>query len=200
MNQQIIEIKSADILKQVSRFKREHARLVQILCTRVEEGYELTYTFDKDYFMYHLRCLVPVYRSVMSITGQYWYAFVWENEIHDLFGLKIDFIERDVDYGGHFYHLAEKTPWHDLPGEKHADQAIKVPVRSIPFFPNRSIWIWNCRMKRLSVRFLLSVMCTAGWKSLWNFVTSSSMSMWQNGSAGFVLSAMAGGTAAPWKK
>ena len=42
MNQQIIEIKSADILKQVSRFKREHARLVQILCTRVEEGYELT--------------------------------------------------------------------------------------------------------------------------------------------------------------
>ena len=49
MNQQIIEIKSADILKQVSRFKREHARLVQILCTRVEEGYELTYTFDKDY-------------------------------------------------------------------------------------------------------------------------------------------------------
>mgnify|MGYP003192394788 CR=1 FL=1 len=83
MNQQIIEIKSADILKQVSRFKREHARLVQILCTRVEEGYELTYTFDKDYFMYHLRCLVPVYRSVMSITGQYWYAFVWENEIHE---------------------------------------------------------------------------------------------------------------------
>ena len=150
MNQQIIEIKSADILKQVSRFKREHARLVQILCTRVEEGYELTYTFDKDYFMYHLRCLVPVYRSVMSITGQYWYAFVWENEIHDLFGLKIDFIERDVDYGGHFYHLAEKTPWHDLPGEKlysarersdsgpwhdlpgekHADQAIKVQLRS----------------------------------------------------------------------
>ena len=100
------------------------------LCTRVEEGYELTYTFDKDYFMYHLRCLVPVYRSVMSITGQYWYAFVWENEIHDLFGLKIDFIERDVDYGGHFYHLAEKTPWHDLPGEKHADQAIKVQLRS----------------------------------------------------------------------
>lgn len=80
--------------------------------------------------MYHLRCLVPVYRSVMSITGQYWYAFVWENEIHDLFGLKIDFIERDVDYGGHFYHLAEKTPWHDLPGEKHADQAIKVQLRS----------------------------------------------------------------------
>lgn len=52
------------------------------------------------------------------------------NEIHDLFGLKIDFIEHDVDYGGHFYHLAEKTPWHDLPGEKHADQAIKVQLRS----------------------------------------------------------------------
>lgn len=42
----------------------------------------------------------------------------------------------------------------------------------------------------------LSVMYTAGWKNLWNFVTSSSMSMWRNGFAGFVLSAMAGDTAA----
>ena len=83
MNQQMIEIKSADILKQVSRFKREHARLVQILCTRVEEGYELTYTFDKDYFMYHLRCLVPVYRSVMSITGQYWYCLLYTSDAAD---------------------------------------------------------------------------------------------------------------------
>lgn len=70
--------------------------------------------------MYHLRCLVPVYRSVMSITGQYWYAFVWENEIHDLFGLKIDFIERDVDYGGHFYHLAERH------------HGMTCPVRNMP--------------------------------------------------------------------
>ncbi len=130
MDQQIIEIKSSDLLQRVSRFKRDNARLVQILCTRVEEGYELTYTFDKDYFMYHLRFLVPVYRSIMSITSQYWYAFVWENEIHDLFGLKIDFIEHDVDYGGHFFHLAEETPWHELADAKHADKAIKVNLRT----------------------------------------------------------------------
>lgn len=35
-----------------------------------------------------------------------------------------------------------------------------------------------------------------GLENLWNFVTSSSMSMWRNGFAGFVLSAMAGDTAA----
>ena len=31
----------------------------------------------------------------MSITGQYWYAFVWENEIHDLFGLPVEMCIRD---------------------------------------------------------------------------------------------------------
>lgn len=68
--------------------------------------------------------------SVMSITSLYWYAFVWENEIHDLFGLDVRFIAPDVDYGGHFYHLAQKTPWHDLSNAAHAKQAVKVNLRS----------------------------------------------------------------------
>ena len=67
---------------------------------------------------------------VMSITSLYWYGFVWENEIHDLFGLDVRFIAPDVDYGGHFYHLAQKTPWHDLSNAVHAKQAVKVNLRS----------------------------------------------------------------------
>lgn len=78
MKQQVIEIRSEDLLERTARFKKEGCRLVQILCTRVEEGYELTYTFDKSYFLYHLRLIVPLTGSVMSVTSLYWYGFVWE--------------------------------------------------------------------------------------------------------------------------
>lgn len=130
MQQQIIQIEPADLLHRAARFKKDGCRLVQILCTRVLEGYELTYSFDKDYFLYNLRLTVPLNGSIMSITGQYWYAFVWENEIHDLFGLAVEFIAPEVDYGGHFFHLAEKTPWHELENARQPAAAIKVNLRS----------------------------------------------------------------------
>ena len=130
MKQQFITIRPEDLLERVARFKKEGCRLVQILCTRTTEGFELTYTFDKNYFLYHLRLIAALDGSVMSITSLYWYGFVWENEIHDLFGLDVRFIAPDVDYGGQFYHLAQKTPWHDLSNSVHAKQAVKVNLRS----------------------------------------------------------------------
>ncbi|MGI6262227.1 MAG: NADH-quinone oxidoreductase subunit C [Succiniclasticum sp.] len=129
MNQQFIIIQPQELMERAARFKKEDCRLVQILCTRVDEGYELTYSFDRNYFLYHLRLTVPLGGSVMSVTSLFWYAFVWENEIHDLFGLDILFIAPEVDYRGHFFHLAEKTPWQDLQNAQHAPQAFKVNLR-----------------------------------------------------------------------
>ena len=51
MKQQFITIRPEDLLERVARFKKEGCRLVQILCTRTTEGFELTYTFDKNYFL-----------------------------------------------------------------------------------------------------------------------------------------------------
>ena len=130
MQQQIIQIEPADLLNRTARFKKDGCRLVQILCTRIAEGFELTYSFDKDYFLYNVQLIVPSEGSIMSITGQYWYAFVWENEIHDLFGLPVEFIVPEVDYGGQFFQLAEKMPWHDLTNAKQPAAAIKVNLRS----------------------------------------------------------------------
>lgn len=129
MKQQFIEISPEGLLERVARFQKEGARLVQILAVRVPEGFELTYSFDKNFFLSHLRLVVPEDGSVMSVTSLYWYAFVWENEIHDLFGLDIRFIAPEVDYAGHFYHLAKKTPWHDLEDPAHAKKAVKVNLR-----------------------------------------------------------------------
>ena len=130
MQQQIIQIEPTELLHRTARFKKDGCRLVQILCTRVPEGYELTYSFDKEYFLYNLRLIVPLDGSVMSITNQYWYAFVWENEIHDLFGLPVEFMVPEVDYGGRFFQLAEKMPWHELSQAKPPAAAIKVNLRS----------------------------------------------------------------------
>jgi len=130
MKQNIIPIETSALLEKTAQFKKDGFRMVQILCTRIPEGYELTYSFDKDCIMTHLRLTVPLDGSVMSVTNQFWYAFVWENEIHDLFGLDVKFIVPEVDYGGKFFHLAKPMPWHELANAKQPAAAVKVNLRS----------------------------------------------------------------------
>ena len=129
MKQDFIQIEATELLGRTAQYKKDGYRMVQILCTRVPEGYELTYSFDKDYVMENLRVVVPVDGSVMSTTSQYWYAFVWENEIHDLFGLNVEFIAPEVDYGGKFFQLAKPMPWHELANAKQPTAAVKVNLR-----------------------------------------------------------------------
>ena len=129
MKQIFIQTAAADLLGKAAQYKKDGYRMVQILCTRVPEGYELTYSFDKDYVMENLRVIVPLEGSVMSVTSQYWYAFVWENEIHDLFGLNVEFIAPEVDYGGKFFHLAKPMPWHELSRAQQPAAAVKVNLR-----------------------------------------------------------------------
>ena len=129
MKQIFIQTEPADLLGKAAQYKKDGYRMVQILCTRVPEGYELTYSFDKDYVMENLRVVVPLDGSVMSVTSQYWYAFVWENEIHDLFGLKVEFIAPEVDYGGKFFQLVKPMPWHQLSSSKQPAAAVKVNLR-----------------------------------------------------------------------
>lgn len=141
---EMIEIKAEDLLRETAKFKAEGCRMVQILCTRVPEGYEMTYSFDRDCHLCNLRLIVPLDGSVMSVTRQYWYAFVWENEIHDLFGLNIEFIAPEVDYAGNFFHLATEAPWHYLKGEKAAaaKKAEKAPAeKGVPVNIKRGLGV-----------------------------------------------------------
>lgn len=130
--QKYILIQASELLDRVEQMKNGGYRLVQICCTRVPEGFELTYSFalDTTYEFCHLRLTVPVTGWVMSITSLYWPAFIYENEMHDLFGIDIRHIAHDVDYKGTFYRLAEKTPWHDLP--KKPAVPVRPPVKKPP--------------------------------------------------------------------
>lgn len=109
--QKLVEIEIKDLVSKVKEMFASGYRLVQIGVTKVE-GYEINYSFDKAYEFVNLRIkLLSSDIVVPSVSGVYWNAFLYENEIQDLFGLKIEGIA--VDYKGKFYRTAVKTPFGD---------------------------------------------------------------------------------------
>jgi ech hydrogenase subunit D len=107
------EIKSLEIknlLEEVEVMQKEGYRLVQISCTTLEK-YELTYSFSKQDItdFINLRVLVKGDEVIPSISGIYPYAFLYENELHDLFDLTIHGM--NIDFKGQLYQTAVKTPF-----------------------------------------------------------------------------------------
>ena len=107
--QEIIVIEKNNLLGIVSDLFAQGYRLVQIGCTTLQSSYELNYSFDKDYHFKNLRFIVAPEEEIQSISVIYPNAFLYENEIHDLFGLTIKNIT--IDYHGTLYRTAIKVPF-----------------------------------------------------------------------------------------
>jgi len=108
--QEIVNIAVDDLIKQVHRLAQEKYRIVQISCTQIQDNFSLDYTFDKDGKFYDLRVVIPVAVATLpSISKEFFAAFLYENEIHDLFGIKFDGLV--LDYGGNFYRIEKQTPF-----------------------------------------------------------------------------------------
>ena len=98
-----------NLLKEVGGLQADGYRLVQIGCTDVGGAYEINYSFDKGYQFRNLRLTVGPETEVPSISGLYWGAFVYENEVHDLFGIPVTGI--NIDFKGTFIRTATKYPF-----------------------------------------------------------------------------------------
>ena len=98
-----------DLVGMVAQLFAEGYRLVQIGCTTLPGAYELNYSFDKDYRFKNLRITAAPGEEVPSISVIYANAFLYENEIHDLFGVVIKNIS--IDYGGTLYRTTVKVPF-----------------------------------------------------------------------------------------
>ena len=111
MPDQSFEVIHPDRLgERVRTFRQEGWRLVQIAANRIPEGLELTYSFDLDSRLSSLRLLLPSDAlRIPSISSIYWAAFLYENELHDLFGLAVDGMV--IDFKGTFYKTAVKFPF-----------------------------------------------------------------------------------------
>ena len=109
MIQDIRPIKGSELLGIVRNLKQDGYRFVQVCATTKDDGYELLYSFDKDHVLLNYRVHVAEGEELESITKEYWSAFIFENELNDLFGIK--FLHNALDYGGNFYKVVEPTPW-----------------------------------------------------------------------------------------
>ncbi|WP_081703093.1 NADH-quinone oxidoreductase subunit C [Desulfuromonas sp. TF] len=107
--QEIIPIDKSDLVGLVAEMFAEGYRLVQIGCSTLADGYELTWSFDRDYRFRSLRITAAPEEEVPSISVIYPNAFLYENEIHDLFGVVITHIA--VDYRGSLYRTAIGKPF-----------------------------------------------------------------------------------------
>ena len=89
--------------------KAEGWRFVQLMAVNTEEGIDLIYSFMKDGVLQNNKIEHVMKTDVIpSITDDFFAAFVFENEVHDLFGVDIRGIA--IDFGGNFYALAQSEP------------------------------------------------------------------------------------------
>lgn len=107
--QEVVPVEKSDLVGIVAELFAEGYRLVQIGCSTLPNAYELSYSFDREYRFKNLRFTVAPGEEVPSISVIYPGAFLYENEIHDLFGVVITHIA--IDYRGTLYRTALSTPF-----------------------------------------------------------------------------------------
>ncbi|PWR71480.1 NADH-quinone oxidoreductase subunit C [Methanospirillum lacunae] len=92
--QETIEVTLQTLASEVQKQKDIGSRLVQICCARIGDDFELHYSFehvdqDQKFKFVDLKLITDAGSPINSITGIYFAAFGYENEISDLYGLKI---------------------------------------------------------------------------------------------------------------
>lgn len=108
---EIREIPMDDFFNEVIHMKMEEWRLAQICAVRTEEGYELSYSFCKNYEMVTLRLHTGTDEEVSSITQVYPCAFIQENEAAELFGVPIKNLT--LDYQHKLYRIDQEAPFQE---------------------------------------------------------------------------------------
>ena len=106
---EIRKVTKGEFFPAILDMKAKDWRLVQICAVSVEGGYEMSYSFCKDYEMVTLRRDVETDEEVASITQIYPCAFLQENEAAELFGVKITNIQ--TDYHDRLYRIDETAPF-----------------------------------------------------------------------------------------
>ena len=114
--QSYLPLDAADILEQAQTCKNAGWRFVQLLAVNTEVGIDLIYSFMLPFEKADTEAKIVNYKVtgvnkdeiIHSITDFYLEAFVFENEIHDLFGVQIEGIA--IDFKGTFYSLSQSEP------------------------------------------------------------------------------------------
>ena len=112
-----------ELLTRVQTFKHEGLRFVQMCAETTEAGIDLLYTFydeTRDAAININVYGIESFTKVPSIQGLYFAAFSYENEAHDLYGVR--FVNMQLDFGGHFFNLATSEPMTIITPEMKAER------------------------------------------------------------------------------
>lgn len=100
----------SEIVERAQAYANQGYRLIQIGCTRTPAEMDLIYTFEKpDYQVETLKIPIEEGGVIPSISGVFYHAFAYENEIHDLYGITVT--DMAIDFGGKFYETKVKYPF-----------------------------------------------------------------------------------------
>ena len=127
---EFVDIDLCDLLTRIQSLKHQGMRFVQLCAELPEDGIDLVYTFYDETCdnALNLCVRVPEGAEVPSIQDLYFAAFSYENEAHDLFG--VQFINMKLDFGGHFFELAEKAPMTVITPEMKAEREKAAKLRA----------------------------------------------------------------------
>jgi ech hydrogenase subunit D len=103
-------------LAQVAGYRDDGWRLAIINATTVVPGpdaedgaFDVSWSFAKDVRLEHIRVLIRPGEDVPSISASFGAAFLYENEMRELFGINVTGI--GVDLRGQLYKTADRVPF-----------------------------------------------------------------------------------------
>ncbi len=102
-------ITPVDLTLKALEMKGNGARLCQICSVRTEGGFDLLYSFVNGYEFYNYKISLKEDEEIESISAVFPNAFLYENEMSELFGINIKYIA--LDYKNKLYDIAVKTPF-----------------------------------------------------------------------------------------
>ena len=110
-------LQKQDILNKAREMKSSGYRLGQILALK---DLTLIYCFIKENELITLRYSADDSNPVESISSIYPYAFMYENEIKELFGINI--VNINLDFDGNFYETSIKMPFKAVESKVTSDE------------------------------------------------------------------------------
>ena len=118
---EIMHVDPETLITEVLKLKHRDYRLIQICAANAGGGYDITYSFGKEYKMVGLRLSIMPDDEIVSISDIYAPAYLYENEMHDLFGVKVKMMS--TDYHGNLYRLKNKMPYRKEPAVSQREKA-----------------------------------------------------------------------------
>lgn len=105
----IVDLDKSAITAKTLEHKNSGYRLAQICAVRTAGGYDLFYSFAKEYEFINYKIAIGEDDEILSISEIFPTAMLYENEMKEFFGVNIKSI--NLDYDNRFIRIAQETPF-----------------------------------------------------------------------------------------